>query len=88
MQRNANQSLFMTLYKTEVQVDQHTKETLNLIKDKVGDSLERVGTGDIIFNRTPISQILRATLDKRELMELKTLSTHVDLLQMIPMENN
>ena len=75
----------MTLYKIEVQEDQHNKGTRNLIEGKVGNSLEWVGTGDIILNWTPIAQVLISTIDSRDLMKLKTQYVHMDLLQTISM---
>jgi hypothetical protein len=34
-------------------------DTLNLIEEKVGNSLELIGTGDSFLNRTPMAQPLR-----------------------------
>jgi hypothetical protein len=39
-------------------------DTLNLIEEKVGKSLECISTGDNFLNRTPMSQALRSTIDK------------------------
>ena len=36
--------------------------TLNLIEEKVGNTLERIGTGDHFLNITPAAQTLRETL--------------------------
>lgn len=47
MYKNTNISILITVYKTEVQVDERLNirpDTLNLIKDKVGNSLELTGT--------------------------------------------
>jgi len=38
----------------------------------LGDRLERVGTGDNFLNRTPMTQALRSTIDKWDLMKLKS----------------
>ena len=38
-------------------------DTLNLIEDKVGDSLELIGTGDNILNRRPVVQELRSIIN-------------------------
>jgi hypothetical protein len=46
--------------------------TLNLIEEKVGNSLEHVGTGDNFLKRTPMAQALRSTIDKWDLMKLKS----------------
>jgi hypothetical protein len=47
--------------------------TLNLIEQKVGNSLELTGRGDNFLNRTPMAQALRSTIDKWDLMKLKKL---------------
>ena len=36
--------------------------TLNLIEEKVGNSLECIDTGDYFLNINPVAQILRATI--------------------------
>ena len=46
-------------------------DTLNLIEEKVGNSLECVGTGDNFLNRTLMAQSLSSTIDKLDLMKLK-----------------
>ena len=47
-------------------------DTLNLIEEKVGSSLECIGTGEIFLNRTPMAQALKSTIDKWDLMKLKS----------------
>ena len=37
-------------------------DTLNLIEEKLGKSLELIGTGEIFLNRTPIAHALRPEL--------------------------
>ena len=44
--------------------------TLNLIED-VGYCLECVGTGDHFLNRTPVTQTLRTTINKWDILKLK-----------------
>jgi hypothetical protein len=46
-------------------------DTLNLIEEKVGNSLELIGTRDNFLNRTPIALTLGSTIDKWDLMKLK-----------------
>jgi hypothetical protein len=41
--------------------------TLNLIEEKVGSSLELIGTEDNFLNKTPIAQALRSTVNKWDL---------------------
>jgi hypothetical protein len=43
-------------------------DTLNLIEEKVGNSLEFIGTGGNFLNRTPMTHALRATIDKWDLI--------------------
>jgi hypothetical protein len=47
-------------------------DTLNLIEQKVRDSLELMGTGDNFLNRTPMAQAVRSTIDKWDLIKLKS----------------
>jgi len=45
--------------------DLHIKpDTLKLIEEKVGESLEHMGTGEIFLNRTPIAYALRSRINK------------------------
>jgi hypothetical protein len=39
-------------------------DTLNLIEEKVGNSLEHIGTGDRFLKRTPVAQALTSTINK------------------------
>ncbi|KAL6052141.1 hypothetical protein STEG23_023145 [Scotinomys teguina] len=43
--------------------------TLNLMKENVGGSLELIGTGDHFLNMTPVSQTLRTTINKWDLLK-------------------
>jgi hypothetical protein len=47
-------------------------DTLNLIEDKVGKSLEHIHTGDIFLNRTPVAYTLRSTINKWNLIKLQS----------------
>jgi hypothetical protein len=47
-------------------------ETLNRREEKIDNSLELVGTGNIFLNRTPPGQALRSTINKWNLMKLKS----------------
>jgi hypothetical protein len=40
------------------------QDTLKLIKEKVGKSLEHMGTGERFLNRTPMAYALRSKIDK------------------------
>jgi hypothetical protein len=41
-------------------------DTLNLIEEKVGKSIELVGTGGNFLNRTPMAHALRSTMGPHE----------------------
>ena len=45
---------------------------LHLIEEKVGNSLEHIGTGDNFLNRVPIAQARRSTVNKQDLVKLKS----------------
>ena len=47
-------------------------DTLNQIEEKVGKSLELIGTGKIFLNRTPMAYPRRSRIDKRDLMKVKS----------------
>jgi hypothetical protein len=47
-------------------------DTLNLIQQKVGSNLELFSTGDNFLNRTPVARALRSTIDKWDLVKLKS----------------
>ncbi|KAL6089813.1 hypothetical protein STEG23_025761, partial [Scotinomys teguina] len=46
--------------------------TLNLIEEKVGSTLERIGTGDQFLNITPTAQTLSATINQCDYMKLRS----------------
>ena len=45
---------------------------MNLIEKKVGSSLECISTGDHFLNITPVAQTLRATMNKWDLLKLRS----------------
>ncbi|KAL6038780.1 hypothetical protein STEG23_010303, partial [Scotinomys teguina] len=45
---------------------------LNMIEEKVGRTLECIGTGDHFLNITPIAQTLTAIINKSDLMKLRS----------------
>ena len=47
-------------------------ETLNLIEEKVGKSLEDMGTGGKFLNRTAMACAVRLRIDKWDLMKLQS----------------
>jgi hypothetical protein len=46
-------------------------DTLNLIDEKVGNSVELIGAGKACLNRTSSSQVLRSTINKWDFMKLQ-----------------
>ena len=46
--------------------------TLNLTEEKAGRTLEHIGTGNHFLNRTPAAQTLRETINKWDLLKLKS----------------
>jgi hypothetical protein len=47
-------------------------DMLNLIEEKLRKSLEYIGMGENFSNRTPMAQALRSTIEKWDLMKLKS----------------
>ena len=47
-------------------------DTLNLIEEKVGESLKHRGTGETFLNRTPMAYAIRSTIDKWDLIRLQS----------------
>ena len=47
-------------------------DTLQLIEEKLGNSLKHMGTGDKFLNRTPTAYALRSTIDKWDLIKLQS----------------
>jgi hypothetical protein len=48
------------------------RDTLQLIDEKLGKSLEHMGTGEIFQGRTPIAYALRSTIEKWDLIRLQS----------------
>ena len=46
--------------------------TLNLIEEKVGSSLQDMGTGDHFLGRTLVAQTIKATMNKWDLLKLRS----------------
>ena len=54
--------------------------TLNLIEEKLGNTLECIGTRDHFLNITPAAQTLRETIDKWDLLKLKSFCKAKDMV--------
>jgi hypothetical protein len=46
-------------------------DTLNLIEEKLGKSLEHMCSGEMFLNRTPMAYVLRSRFDKWDLIKLQ-----------------
>ena len=46
--------------------------TLNQIEEKVGSSLQDIGTGDHFLSRTPVAQTIRESMNKWDLLKLRS----------------
>ena len=71
MQKNENRSIAITQHKTQIQVYQRPQYKSRFTEEKVGNSLECIGTEDNFLDRTPIAQALQLTIKKWDLMKLK-----------------
>jgi hypothetical protein len=47
-------------------------ETVKLIQEKIGNTLDRIGMGNNLMNGTPVAQQLRERTDKWDCMKLKS----------------
>ena len=66
---------FLSIYtklKSKWIKDLHIKpESLTLIEEKVGESLEHMGTGGKFLNRTAMACAVRSSIDKWDLIKLQ-----------------
>ena len=53
---------------------QHKTRYTECNRSKVGKALERIGTAQNFLNRTPVTQALRSTVDKGDLLKMKSFS--------------
>ena len=61
-----------TMVKSKWIKELHIKpEALKLIEEKVGKSLENMGTGEKFLNRTAVACAVRLRIDKQDLIKLK-----------------
>ena len=54
-------------------------DTLKPIEEKVGKSLELIGTEGNFFNRTPVAHALRSKIDKWDFMKLESFCKAKDI---------
>jgi hypothetical protein len=55
-------------------------DTLNQIEEKVGKSLELIGTGGNFLNRIPMAHTLRSRIGKLDLMKLERFCKATDIV--------
>jgi hypothetical protein len=55
-------------------------DTLNLVEEKVGKSLELIGTGGNFLNSIPMAHALRSRFDKWDLMKLESFCKAKDIV--------
>jgi hypothetical protein len=55
-------------------------DTLNLLEEEVGNSLELFGTGGNFLNKTPNALALRSRIDKWDLMKLESFCKATDVV--------
>jgi hypothetical protein len=85
--------LFLSPYtklKSKGITDLHIKpDTLKLIEENVGKSLEYMGTGEIFLNRgIPVAYALRSTIDKWDLIKLQSFCKAKDTVNRMVVTNN
>jgi hypothetical protein len=56
-------------------------DTLSLTEEKVGKSLELIGTGRHFLSITPMAQVLRSAIHKWDLMKLESFCKSKDIVQ-------
>ena len=57
-------------------------DTLTLVEEKVGKSLQLISTGEIFLNRTPMAHALRSRIDKWDPMKLESFGKTKDVVNM------
>jgi len=58
----------------------HKTRALKLIEEKVGKSLEVIGTGEKFLNRTAMACVVRSRTDKWDLMKLQSFCNTKDTI--------
>jgi hypothetical protein len=57
-------------------------DTLNLIEEKLGKSLELLGTGEIFLKRTPMAYALRIRIDKWDIIKFQSFCKAKNIVNM------
>jgi hypothetical protein len=62
--------------------DLHIKpDMVNLIEEKVGENLRYIDTEETFLNKTPVAHVIRSTIDKWELIKLKSFCKTKDTIK-------
>jgi hypothetical protein len=64
--------MFITLYYKDLYI---RPKTLKFIQERTGNTLEVIGIGKDFLDRAPIAQQLRESVDKWDLIKLKSFCT-------------
>jgi hypothetical protein len=65
MEEIENRSMSVTLYKYQLKVDLNIRfETLMLVQERTGNTMELISIGSDFLNRTQMAQQLRKRVDK------------------------
>ena len=64
------------------------KTTLNLIEEKVGSSLQDIGTGDHFLSRNPVAQTIRESMNKWDLLKLRSFCKTKDTVSKTKRQHN
>ena len=84
MQKNENRPFLSprTKLKCKWIKDLHIKpDTLKILDEKVGKTLEHIGTGENFLNKTPMAQALRSKINKWDLMRLQSFCKTQDIVK-------
>ena len=55
--------------------------TLKLLEEKIGKTLEHIGTGENFLNRTPMARALRSNINKWDFMRLQSFCKAKDTIK-------
>jgi hypothetical protein len=75
MEKNANRSILISLYKAQDQVGQgppHKTRYTQSNRIESGANLKHMGTGEIFLNRTPMVYALRSRINKWDLIKFQS----------------
>jgi hypothetical protein len=62
------------------QIPLYQTETLKLVQERAGNTLEVIGIGKDFLNRAPVAQQLRRRMDKWDFIKLKSFCTTKEMV--------